>query len=101
MARQTNAEQSMEELRQRFNRLHEQKITAAADLKNAEETLSALKEQARTNWGTDDIQQLERKLEEMTAENERKRAEYQRHLEKIEADLAAVERDAQEPKGQA
>ena len=98
MVRVINTEQSMEELRQRYTRLHEQKITAAADLKNAEETLSTLKEQARANWGTDDIEQLQKKLEEMTAENERKRAEYQRHLEKIEADLAAVDRDAQEPK---
>ncbi len=46
----------------------------------------------RAAWGTDDLDELQKKLQEMTAENERRRAEYQHHLEKIDADLADVER---------
>lgn len=83
---------SIDALRERYDKLNRQKITTEADLKNAEDALAQLRAEAREAWGTDDLEELQKKLEEMTAENERRRAEYQQHLEKIDADLADVER---------
>ena len=47
----------------------------------------------REQFGTDDLAELQKQLESLNLENERQRAEYQRHLEKIEADLAEAEKD--------
>jgi chromosome segregation ATPase len=92
MAGRTDKQESIESLRQRYARLNERKITAAADLKNAEEQLDRLKQEAREQFGTDDAAELQKQLEELNRENERKRAEYQQHLDKIEADLNEAEK---------
>jgi hypothetical protein len=86
-------QETIETLRQRHARLNERKITAAADLKNAEEQLSRLKHEAREQFGTDDLTQLQKQLESLNAENERQRAEYQQHLELIETQLAEAEKN--------
>lgn len=83
--------QEMDELRRRYERLRERRITAEADLKNANKELERLRNEAREKYGTDDLGELTRMLEEMQRENERKRAEYQQHLDGIEARLADVE----------
>ena len=75
---------------QRFTRPRE-KTTAEADLKNANEQLDLLKTEAREKFQTDDVDALKRKLAEMQAENEARRVEYQKHLDEINAKLAAVE----------
>ncbi len=93
MPARTEKQESIESLRQRHAKLNERKITAAADLKNAEEQLARLKQEAREQFQTDDLAELQRQLEAMNAENERQRAEYQRHLEKIEADLGEAEKN--------
>ena len=51
------------------------------------------RKQALDQHGTDDLDALRGKLEDMKAENERRRAAYQAELEKIEAALADAERD--------
>jgi hypothetical protein len=81
----------MDELRQRYENLKTQKITAEANLKTSTENLEALKNEAREKYGTDDLPSLRSKLEEMNQENERKRAAYQEHLKEIETRLAEVE----------
>jgi hypothetical protein len=86
-------QETIETLRHRHAKLNERKITAAADLKNAEEQLSRLKQEAREQFGTDDLAQLQRQLESLNAENERQRAEYQLHLEHIETQLAEAEKN--------
>jgi hypothetical protein len=91
MAGKTDKQESIESLRLRYARLNERKITAAADLKNADEQLERLKQEARDQFGTDDAAELQKQLEELNRENERKRAEYQQHLDKIEADLNEAE----------
>lgn len=83
--------QDIEELRQRFETLREQRTTAQADLRNVEDQLARLKAQAKEKYGTDDLDELRRKLEEMRAENERKRTEYQAHLDGIDSKLADLE----------
>lgn len=90
--------QDMEKLRQRYEELKTQKITAEANLKTSVSTFETLKKEAREKYGTDDLPSLEAKLEEMKRENERKRAGYQEHLQAIEIRLAEID---SEPAGAA
>lgn len=83
--------QSMEELAKRYTELNEKRIRAQSDLKHAEDQMTKLKSHAMTMWGTDDINVLESKLKEMRESNERKRADYQKHLDEIEANLRTIE----------
>lgn len=87
----TRPPQGIEELQQRYQTLHAKRITAEADLKNAQKRLDELKQDARAKYGTDDIQELQRKLQEMRDENERKRSSYQCELDRIEDALHEVE----------
>ena len=83
--------QDIAKLRERFEKLNKKKITAEANLQTSNEKLEELKKEAREKYGTDDLAELRASLEEMTEENERKRAGYQEHLTKIETQLADVE----------
>ena len=87
----SNDPQNIEELRQRFETLKTKKITAEANVKTSTETLEKLKKKALDEYGTDDLDALRAMLEAMKQENERKRAEYQKHLTEIETKLAEVE----------
>lgn len=81
----------IEQLKQEHARLDRAKTTAEANLKNANDQLEALREEAKATYGTDDLDELKKKLQQMQADNEAKRAEYQKHLEKIKHDLQQVE----------
>jgi chromosome segregation ATPase len=83
--------QEIDDLRRRYERLRERRITAEADLRNATQELERLQREAKAAYGTDDLDELTRLLGEMRRENERKRAEYQQHLDAVEARLAEVE----------
>jgi hypothetical protein len=83
--------ENIEKLRGRYEILNKKKITAEANLTTSSQTLENLKTQAREKYGTDDLVALRAKLEEMTQDNERKRAAYQEHLTSIETELASVE----------
>lgn len=83
--------ESLEELQERFKKLEQKKYHAEADLSHARKRLSELQQEAMDAYGTDNVEELKKKLSEMKAENERKRADYHEHLEKIESDLTAVE----------
>ncbi|MFP4565094.1 MAG: hypothetical protein ACLFNX_01240 [Spirochaetaceae bacterium] len=83
--------QSIEDLQARYQKLQQEKVRAETNRENAEERLSELEAEARETYGTDDIGKLKETLEKMKAENEKKRAEYQAHLDAIESDLAEVE----------
>jgi len=88
----------IEQLKKRNKDLDEKKITAEANLNNASKLLDELKREAKTKYATDDPAQLQKKLQDMKTENDRKRAEYQKHLEEIESRLAQVETDFADPK---
>ena len=90
--------QSIEELTARYSQLNTKKIQAETSLRHAEDELAKLKEKARTEYGTDNVDELKQKLAAMEAENERKRADYQRSLDKIEADLNEAEKKYSEVK---
>lgn len=83
--------QDIEELRQRHKELEKQKITAEANLNTSKDRLDELKKQAREQYGTDDLEKLQKQLEEMKSDNRRKCSEYQQHLDDIERDLKKVE----------
>ena len=89
----------IEQLRKKHKELERQKTTAEANLKTATDQLEALKEEARQKYGTDDLDQLRRRLAEMKESNEKKRADYQNHLEEIEVRLAQVEKEFANPGG--
>ena len=83
--------QNIEELRRRYDDLNQKRIRTDANLQNARKRLEELQEQARKDFGTDDLDELRAKLTEMKSENERKRSEYQESLDRIECELAEVE----------
>lgn len=85
--------QDIEQLKTRYERLHKQKIAADTHLEVARNRLQDLQAEARKLYGTDDIDELQKKLAMMKAENEQKRANYQAELDKIEGDLAIIERE--------
>lgn len=83
--------QSIEQLRDRYQKLHTRKIQAETSLDHAKQELERLKQEAREKYQTDDLAELRRQLAKMTEENEEKRRTYQAGLDQIESDLAAVE----------
>jgi len=86
--------QTIEELRGRYEKLNTRRIQVQERLDTARQRLSDLQKQARESYGTDDVAELQTKLDEMKSENLRKRAEYQASLDAIEAGLAKVEDEA-------
>jgi hypothetical protein len=87
--------QTIEQLQQRYERLNTQKIQCETKLESARAELEKLRREAREKYGTDDLVELQAKLEQMKADNEQKRAQYQADLDRIEADLDQVEKTFQ------
>ena len=83
--------QTIEKLRERFQALHTEKVRAEQDYKNAQETLEKLQEQAREQFETDDLDQLQAMLAKIEEENLEKRKGYQASLDQIDANLKKVE----------
>lgn len=84
---------SVEQMKKRYELLSHKKTAAETNLKNAEERLRELQEQAERDYGTSDIGELEKKLEVMNAENESKTTQYEAHLNAIEQKLNEIEAD--------
>jgi predicted nucleic acid-binding Zn-ribbon protein len=91
MADKKGKQQSIESLTQKFDELKERRTTAAANLKHVEAQLEKLKKQAKDQFKTDDPEELKNLLGKLKAENEKKRAEYQAHLEDISKRLEELE----------
>ncbi len=89
-----NETPSLESLRQRYEKLNERKIQAKANLDSTTKQLEELEKTAIEKFGTAKIEELEAKLAEMTAENEKRLTDYNSLLDTIETDLAKVESDA-------
>ena len=84
--------QDIETLKKRHRELDRKKTTAEANQRSAEESLAKLKAEALAKYGTDDLESLKRKLDEMKQQNLQKRREYQSHLDSIETKLAEIEK---------
>ena len=87
----------IESLKRRHRELENQKIAAQTNLDRAAEELDQLRRDAREQYGTEDLDQLRQKLEEMKRDNERKRVDYDRHLGQIEKELGEIENDRPTP----
>ncbi|MFP4107133.1 MAG: hypothetical protein ACLFVU_13755 [Phycisphaerae bacterium] len=85
--------QEIEELTDRYQTLNKRKIEAAANLKTAQKQLADLKKKAKTEYGTDDLEELQQQLRELRDENEQKRTKYQASLDEIEMKLGEVEEE--------
>lgn len=91
-----DGQEEIETLKARYDALNKKKIQAETNQEAAERRLKELKAQALHDYGTDNLDALKQKLDELKTENERKRAEYQAHLEEIESKLATVEQQHKE-----
>tara|TARA_R110002095_G_scaffold86924_1_gene75672 strand:+ start:2213 stop:2518 length:306 start_codon:yes stop_codon:yes gene_type:complete len=85
----------IETLTAQFQKLNKRKIESERDLVNAEKNLNELKQQAQEEYGTNKLDELKEKLQQIKTENERKRAEYHQALGKIEAELTKIETEHQ------
>jgi len=86
----------IDELKKRYELLRDKKVAAEANLKTSTEELERIKAEARQQHGTDDLPELEKILDQMKHENERKRTEYLAQLKEVEDKLAAVEKQFSE-----
>ena len=86
-----DSNQTMDQLKKRFEELSLMKVKYETQRDSAAAELADLKEQALELYGSDDVKQLEKKLSEMKAENEKKRSEYQASLDKIDESLQNVQ----------
>src|SRR5580765_6862467 len=89
--------QTIEELRARHQQLEKLKFEASVNLQAANQQLASLKAEAKAQWGTDDLAELEKKLQAMREENEQKRAQYQQHLDSIEGTLKEIDQKFRGP----
>jgi hypothetical protein len=85
--------QDIETLKRRHRDLDRKKTTAEANQRSAEESLAKLKAESLAKYGTDDLDALKHKLDEMKQQNLQKRREYQVHLDSIEIKLAEIEKN--------
>ena len=95
MTEQSDKPRSIEELKLEYEELNKRKIQAQTQLEEANRQLEHVQAEAKEEFGTSDIDELKQKLEEMEAENEKRRAEYQALLDKISGELKAVENETQ------
>ncbi len=91
------ANDSIDDLKKRYELLREKQIAAQANLKTSTEELERIKVEAREQHGTDDLAALEKILDNMKQENQRKRTEYLAQLKDVEDKLAEVEKQFAEP----
>jgi hypothetical protein len=84
--------QDIELLKKRHRELDRKKAMAEANQRSAEESLAKLKAEAKAQYGTDDLEELKKKLDEMKQQNLQKRREYQAHLDSIETKLQEIEK---------
>ena len=85
--------ETIEQLQQRYAKFNEQQIRVQAQLEGAQKRLVELQSQAKQEFGTDNVDELQAKLETMKKENEKKQAEYQKGLDQIESKLKEVENE--------
>jgi len=93
MAKAAHAQstQSIEQLKERFDELNTEKVRLQTQKERAEKDLQELKQQAREQFGTDDLKKLQAMLTDMKKKNEKQKAEYQRQLDEIEQQLLKID----------
>ncbi len=90
-SRDAEVQERLDRLKGEYKTLNEQRIATERDKQNLEEQLGGLREKAQRDYGTHDIEELRALLEQRRQENERMVEEYQRHVDGIKKELAAIE----------
>lgn len=88
--------ETIDQLQRRYAKFNEQQIRVQAQLEESQKRLAELQDQAKQEFGTDDVEALQKKLEAMKKENEKKQSEYQKGLDQIESKLKEVESEFSE-----
>ena len=91
MAKSTESEQGIEQLRERYARLNTIRIEVQTKRDVALKRLEELKQQATEQFGTADIAELRQKLGEIKTRNQQQQAEYRERLEAIEQKLRQID----------
>lgn len=89
-------QERLSKLREEYTKLHTKKIATEQDRKNLEDRLKELRDLAEREYGTSDIEELRRLLDERRKENERMVADYQRHIQEIKVRLADLEKSVED-----
>lgn len=98
MAKQTTSTvRTIDELKKTYEELNTKKIQSETNFATAKKQLAELQQQSETEFGTSDVAALKQKLDELEAENETRRRDYQELLERIASDLKSVEQDLEKP----
>ncbi len=90
-SKDSQLEQELNELRRQYEQLRDQKVRTEQQVTDLSSQLETLKSQAKTEYGTSDPEELQTLLEKKRQQNEQVVAEYREHIQKIHADLSAVE----------
>jgi len=88
--------ETIEQLRERYDKLNHRKTEAQTLLKSAEGELERIRADAREKFGTDDLEALKKRLAELEAENLRRREAYQKQLDSIDTALKEVDKKYEE-----
>lgn len=89
-SRDKAVEQKLEGLKKEYAKLHTQKITTEANIKNLEDNLAKLRQTAEEEYGTSDLEKLKEILEARRKDNEAKVAAYEQHVKEIQENLTAI-----------
>lgn len=88
-------ERELNQLKQQYERLREDKVRTEQNLDNIGRQLAELEAQAVQQYGTADPQELGRLLEEKRSENARLVADYRTHITSIMEGLQKLEQGGQ------
>ncbi len=90
---QQNDEDRYVVLAKDYEQLNEERIKAKSDLEHAEKALANIQQQAKDNYGTDDLKELEQQLENMKQSNQTMINDYEKHIESIRTNLDKVKQE--------
>lgn len=83
-------------LQKRYHKLEREKIRADERLKSSEEELRKYQELALEKFGTDDPDELLRRLDDLERENQEKLVKYREDLDAIDQQLTRIEKGNQQ-----
>lgn len=88
-----DAASRIEALRRRWESLNEARIRNESSLAQLEAEMAEAMEQARSRFGTDDLDALRAKIRENYAANTKAIAEFEAAIEKVESAIEAIGRE--------
>ncbi|AEB10749.1 hypothetical protein [Desulfobacca acetoxidans] len=89
--RDTAVQEKLETLKKEYKDLDTLKIRTDQDIANLQKQLDDLEKQAVAEYGTSDLAELEKILEERRQENELRVQEYEQHIQAVKDSLAKIE----------